>query len=107
MPVTTRTIAIATALVIVPALSFAQSSHAPLTRADVRAQLIELEQAGYSPARNDDASYPADIQAAEARISAGMAAAQPGTGIGGTTAGTTETGHRPGVGHWRSMYGGH
>ncbi|WP_345816616.1 DUF4148 domain-containing protein [Paraburkholderia sp. PREW-6R] len=50
-----------------PALSFAQSN-APLTRAEVRADLIRVEQAGYSPSVGDDANYPADIQAAEAKV---------------------------------------
>lgn len=59
--------ALAASALAVPALSFAQSN-APLTRAEVRADLIRVEQAGYSPSTSDDASYPADIEAAEARI---------------------------------------
>jgi hypothetical protein len=51
-----------------PVLSFAQSN-APLTRAEVRADLVRVEQAGYSPSAND-LNYPADIQAAEAKIAA-------------------------------------
>src|SRR5271167_3560380 len=51
-----------------PVLSFAQSS-APLTRAEVRADLVRVEQAGYTPSSND-INYPADIQAAEAKIAA-------------------------------------
>lgn len=53
-----------------PALTFAQASQAPLTRAQVRAELIQLEQAGYSPSSGADASYPADIEAAEAKVAA-------------------------------------
>src|SRR6185437_2522004 len=49
-------------LVAIPALSFAQSNQ-PLTRADVRAQLVELERAGYNPA-GDQAQYPKNIEAA-------------------------------------------
>lgn len=48
-----------------PALSVAQ----PLTRAQVRARLIELQKAGYSPTAND-MDYPEDLQAAQARIDA-------------------------------------
>ncbi|CAD6559056.1 hypothetical protein LMG27952_06780 [Paraburkholderia hiiakae] len=54
--------------VTVPASGFAQSTQ-PLTRAEVRADLVRVEQAGYSPGRGEDINYPADIQAAEARIS--------------------------------------
>ena len=51
-----------------PVVSFAQST-APLTRAEVRADLVRVEQAGYTPSSND-INYPADIQAAEAKIAA-------------------------------------
>ncbi|WP_454725202.1 MULTISPECIES: DUF4148 domain-containing protein [Cupriavidus] len=52
-----------------PALSFAQSVQGPVTRAEVRADLIRLEKAGYDP-HADNATYPADIQAAEAKVAA-------------------------------------
>src|SRR5260370_11054012 len=52
-----------------PALSFAQSAPSPVTRAQVRAELVRLEQAGYIPGTGD-AYYPVDIQAAEAKIAA-------------------------------------
>jgi hypothetical protein len=51
-----------------PVLSFAQST-APLTHAEVRADLVRVEQAGYTPSSND-INYPADIQADEAKIAA-------------------------------------
>ncbi|MFM0646295.1 DUF4148 domain-containing protein [Paraburkholderia bryophila] len=60
-------IALAVATLGAPVLSFAQSN-APLTRAEVRADLVRVEQAGYSPNRGNDLDYPADIQAAEAKI---------------------------------------
>lgn len=75
-----RTVLLSCALAA-PALSFAQSVQAPITRAEVRADLIRLEQAGYQPGRGDDANYPRNIQAAEAKVqaqdaaSAGQAAA--------------------------------
>ena len=50
-----------------PMVSFAQDATAPVTRAEVRADLVRLEQAGYRPSAND-VYYPADIQAAEARV---------------------------------------
>ncbi|SAL10142.1 membrane protein [Caballeronia peredens] len=58
-------VAVAVAL---PALSFAQSNQ-PVTRAEVRAQLIELEQAGYDPS-SDQTQYPRNIEAAQARLDA-------------------------------------
>jgi hypothetical protein len=49
-----------------PALSFAQSS-STVTRAEVRAELAQLEKVGYSPSVND-IDYPENIQAAEAKV---------------------------------------
>ncbi|RQR40498.1 MULTISPECIES: DUF4148 domain-containing protein [unclassified Burkholderia] len=58
-------------LMMIGALSgqsaFAQSN-APLTRAQVREELIRLEAAGYDPSKGDDGEYPADIQAAQAKL---------------------------------------
>ncbi|MBB5422280.1 uncharacterized protein YceK [Paraburkholderia sp. JPY158] len=52
----------------------AQTVSAPephqLTRAEVMHELEELEAAGYNPSMGDDGSYPADIQAAEAKVAA-------------------------------------
>ncbi|EEA04405.1 conserved hypothetical protein [Burkholderia sp. H160] len=41
-----------------------------VTRAEVMHELEELEAAGYNPSMGDDGSYPADIQAAEAKVAA-------------------------------------
>ncbi|SAL16778.1 DUF4148 domain-containing protein [Caballeronia telluris] len=49
-----------------PVASFAQSN-APLTRAQVRAELVQLEKAGYNP-NASDANYPANLQAAQSRV---------------------------------------
>jgi hypothetical protein len=80
-----RAVAVAAVLAI-PAVSFAQS--APVTRADVRAQLVQLERAGYNPA-SDQTQYPRNIQAAEARVSA-----QNGSNVsyGGVSDGTSASG---------------
>ena len=89
-----QAVAIAAALAA-PVASFAQSNQ-PLTRAQVRADLIQLEKAGYNPATADDADYPADIQAAERRVQAQNAAAQAGvadsSGYGPSTSGSTQSG---------------
>ncbi|ABB12740.1 membrane protein [Burkholderia lata] len=55
-------------LAAIPALSFADTGHG-LTRADVRAELVRLEKAGYSPATSE-ANYPSDIAAAENAVAA-------------------------------------
>lgn len=70
---------IVAALVAVPAASFAQSQQQPLTRAAVRAELVQLQKAGYNPA-SDNTQYPQNIEAALARVNAdnGSAAAAYG-----------------------------
>ena len=85
--------------VAMPAISFAQASNDSLTRAQVEGQLIQLEHAGYKPSRTQ---YPADIQAAEARV-----AANAGTGYGGTAASTSQSGHTISHRAWNAEYGHH
>ena len=82
------------AVLAIPAVSFAQStqstqSNQPLTRAEVKAQLIQIEKAGYNPATANDYDYPANIQAAEARVAAQNGGA---TGYGGVATGTSDSG---------------
>ncbi|WP_322023489.1 DUF4148 domain-containing protein [Burkholderia sp. BCC1977] len=55
------------AALVVPVVSFAQSGSA-LTRAQVRAELVQLQQAGYNTASGEDPHYPEAIQAATARV---------------------------------------
>ncbi|MGF6771875.1 hypothetical protein P3T18_004362 [Paraburkholderia sp. GAS199] len=50
-------------------VAFCQSG-STVSRAEVKAELRQLEAAGYNPAISEDADYPNDIQAAEARVSA-------------------------------------
>ncbi|KUZ78428.1 DUF4148 domain-containing protein [Burkholderia ubonensis] len=68
-----------------PVASFAQSQPAsdPVTRTEVVSQLQQLKQAGYKPSRNQ---YPADIQAAEARVAqtSGVGSEAGATGQSGT-----------------------
>jgi hypothetical protein len=75
------------ALLAAPALSFAQSNQ-PLTRAQVRAELVQLQQAGYNPA-SDNTQYPKNIEAALSRIQA-----EQGTAYGGVAAGQSNSGAR-------------
>jgi hypothetical protein len=64
-----RRAALIAAILVVPTASCAQTSGA-LTRAEVRADLVRVEQAGYMPGNGDATNYPVGIQAAEARIGA-------------------------------------
>jgi hypothetical protein len=76
--------ALAAGALATPALSFAQTN-GPLTRAEVRADLVRVEQAGYNPSRAADIDYPADIQAAEAKIAAQDDQQQAKQGFGGVS----------------------
>lgn len=100
--------AIAASLLPIPAMTFAQQSNGPVTRAQVRAELIQLEQAGYNPARGRDPYYPADIQAAEARLHAQNGVA-PGadSGYGPSPSGRSESGSHAGGNATDSIYFGH
>ncbi|MFT4063858.1 DUF4148 domain-containing protein [Paraburkholderia sp.] len=94
-------------LLVTPLLSHAQAS-TRRTHAEVRAELVQLEKAGYNPARRDDATYPANIQAAEARVSArNPAATDTTTAYGGTPAGKSESDRRTSKATSDSLYGHH
>jgi hypothetical protein len=93
-----KAVAIA-AVLAAPVAAFAQSNDQPMTRAEVRNQLIQLEQAGYNPGASNDPNYPADIQAAEARVQAqNPAVAQTQepvantSGYGGAVSGSSQAG---------------
>jgi hypothetical protein len=79
------------AVLAVPAISFAQSqpTNGPVTRAQVRNELKQLEQAGYRPEMNDR-YYPEDIQAAQARVDA-QSGVQT-SGYGPATNGSSQSG---------------
>jgi Domain of unknown function (DUF4148) len=70
-----------------PVASFAQSN-GPVTRAQVRAELVELEQAGWRPGLGHN-TYPAEFQAAEAKVAEKSRSA----GVGGDVLGSSESGH--------------
>lgn len=101
-----RIVVVALALTPVAALAQSQTSAQPSTHAQLIDQLTQLRQDGYVPSK---IHYPADIQAAQARMQM-----QAGTGnasnsdVGGTVAGASQSGSRmtfqPGG---RSMYGHH
>lgn len=62
------TLAIVVAVTLTGPLETLAQSNAPVTRAQVKAELRQLEQVGYNPGRAEDADYPSDIQTAEARL---------------------------------------
>jgi hypothetical protein len=78
-----------------PIVTFAQQNE-PITRDQVRAELVQLQQSGYN-ANASDAAYPSNVQEAQARVAAqnqaqGQAAAQD-SGYGTSSSGTSQSGH--------------
>ena len=84
--------AVIAALITAPLAAFAQSSQ-PVTRAQVRAQLVQLEKAGYNPATAERLQLPGNIQAAEARVAAQNNVAQT-SGYGSAANGSSQAGGR-------------
>jgi hypothetical protein len=82
-----QSVVIAAALAA-PVAVFAQSN-APLTRAQVKAELIQFEQAGGRVNFSNDPYYPADAQLAQARVNAQNGNNQ---GVGGVQAGSSASG---------------
>ena len=76
-----------------PLFAHAQSN-APATRASVRAELIQLEQAGYRP-ESDRVDYPLNLQKAERRVSAEQSS---GASTGGSAASGVR--HSADTGSW-------
>lgn len=87
------------ALIAVPAVSFAQV-YAPVTRAEVHAQLVQSERAGFHPGGQQE-DYPQNIQATQA----GAAAQQGGsTGYGGVEDGLSVSGAHASAGVQRTYF---
>jgi hypothetical protein len=74
-----------------PALANAQQTSDTVSRAAVRADLVQIEQAGYKPGM-DRTTYPAQIQAAEQRLEMNHGVAA--TSYGSPTTGSSGTGTR-------------
>lgn len=97
-------VAMVAAALAAPVVSFAQSN-APVTRAQVRAELVQLEQAGYKPARGQDPHYPDSIQSVTNRVAAQKDQTAQSQGVdnsgygaqaqGGSAAGLRTAGVRP------------
>ena len=75
---------LAAGAIALPALSFAQSS---VTRAQVNAELSQLERAGYQPSNGENVHYPDDVYAAEAKIA--QEGGAPVTQVGSAATGMT------------------
>jgi hypothetical protein len=97
-----------------PLLAFAQQSDRPLTRAEVKAELVRLETAGYRPS-SDHTQYPANIQVAERTVSqvqpiqntANAAPNLAATSFGGVSATNSASGQRTVDASRDSLYRGH
>ena len=88
-------VAAAAVLMAASASVHAQTTSEPathqVTRAEVLHELEELEAAGYNPSQGDDGNYPADIQAAEAKVAARHQAERNAIAGAGPTGQTTPT----------------
>lgn len=97
--------AVIAAVLAAPALSFAQSN-APLTRAQVEADLVQFKQNAPRSAFGRDPYYPVSAQAAEMRIAAadnGNAVVVGGASNSGSSASGSRTTVTPGA---KSLYFG-
>lgn len=74
-----------------PAVSFAQPSSSTVTREQVKAELMQLEKAGYNPVRRAP-NYPEDIRAAQARVAAQNGTVPAQTGYGPAVGGSSGSG---------------
>ena len=86
--------AIIPAVVLASALaapSFANAQdNGPVTRAQVRAELVQLEQAGYRPG-SEHTTYPQKLQAAQKRMNAQNASSFGGSAEGSSASGSVSS----------------
>lgn len=105
--------AVLTAAVLsAPVVAFAQSSNAPVTREQVKAEIVQLQKVGYNNG-DTDAHYPDAILAAEARVAqmnastvANQAHPVAVSSYGPSANGSSQSGG-PAVRTDRSLYSGH
>jgi len=83
--------ALIASVLAIPAVSFAQQSNAPATRAEVRADLVQAKTAGLLD--QNDTNYP-KLYAAQSAAPA-AAAQQQTEAVGGMSAGSSQAGVRP------------
>lgn len=80
-----------TTLVAAFAAGTANAQAGTLTRAQVRAEIVQLHEAGYNVSRGEDNSYPTQLQAAEQRIAANRQG-EGAAGYGANPAARSEAG---------------
>lgn len=88
-----------------PVAVFAQSNQ-PVTRAQVRAELVQLEKVGYHVGDGDQAHYPDAIQAAEASVARQNNAAGGVAGGSSASGGPTAAAIRPAYDGMKPVYFG-
>jgi hypothetical protein len=91
-------------LLSTPLVAFAQTN-APLTRAQVRDELVQLRNAGYNGNASDTA-YPADLEAALTRVAAQQQAAPHSTGYGMESGGSSQAGQPKAADNEKPIYFG-
>jgi hypothetical protein len=95
-------VVIASALVV-PAISFAQQTNAPMTRAQVRAEIVTAQKAGLL--YQNDTQYPKAIPQSGAAV---VATAPGSQDVGGVNAGSSQSGAPASVRQGElSIYRGH
>lgn len=85
--------ALIASVLAVPAVSFAQQSNGPVTRAQVRAEVVAAQKAGLLD--QNDTNYPKLYSVATATPAS--VAPQQTEAVGGVATGSSQTGARPDV----------
>lgn len=99
------TLTVVLASLAAPSAVYAQTATHHVTRAQIQAELVQLEHAGYKPSK---ARYPDDIQAAEKRVESQQNdQAHVRTAIGGIESSGSQSGFHPSHSYWKRMYGHH
>jgi|SRR5579863_7870275 len=91
-----KRILVASLLTITTALPVAAFAQSGLTRQQVRAELVELQQVGYRGTKSD-ATYPSELLAAEQRVAArhaSQASEAADSGYGPAESGSSSSGRR-------------
>jgi hypothetical protein len=83
--------ALIASVLAIPAVSFAQQSNGPVTRAQVRAEVVEAQKAGLLD--QNDTTYP-KLYAAQTATPKSVTP-QQGEAVGGVNIGTSQAGVRP------------
>jgi hypothetical protein len=91
---------VASLVLVAPVLASAQQPDAPIQRAQVRAELMSLERAGYTP------GYPASLPAAEERLANSQTPETQAGGYGPSLSGSSQAGRAATSSTAQSVYFG-